>query len=73
MQFTSDLVCVLSQYASTCTANLVLFGLETTELQMRVKSHFVFHINIILTFCVHAPFSWAAQYTTVCLDDRVVL
>ena len=31
-QFTSDLLCVLSQYAGTCTANLVWFGQETTEL-----------------------------------------
>ena len=31
-QFTSDLVCVLSQYAGTCTTNLVLFGQEIMEL-----------------------------------------
>ena len=67
VRFTSDLVYVLSRYAGTCTANLVLFGQETTELRMRIKSHFVLRINIIM-LCAHVPFSWAAQHTTVCLD-----
>ena len=35
-RFTSDLICVLSRYASACTANLLLFDQETTELQTRV-------------------------------------
>ena len=32
-----------------------------------IKTYFVLHVNI-LTLCTHAPFSWAAQHTTVCLD-----
>ena len=66
-RFTSDLVCVLSWYAGTCTANLVLFGQETTELWTCVKSYFVLHVNI-LTLCAHTLFSWAARHTNVCLD-----
>ena len=68
-QFTSNLVCVLFQYANTCTVNLVLFGQENTELHTCIKSYFVLHVNI-LTLCTHTPFSWAARHTTVCLDDN---
>ena len=70
--FTLNLVCVLSQYAGTCTANLVLFGPETTELRTHVKLYFVLHVNM-LTLCTHAPFSWAAQHTTMCLDHVIGL
>jgi len=66
-QFTSDLTCVLSRYAGTCTVNLVLFGKETMELRTCVKPHFVFLVNI-LPLCAYAPFSWAAWHTTMCLD-----
>ena len=34
----------IPQYAGTCTANLVLFGLEITELQMGIKSYFVLRV-----------------------------
>ena len=34
---------------------------------MRENSDFVVPVNILTPF-VHAPFSWAAQHTTVCLD-----
>ena len=44
-----------------------LFGQESTELQMLIKSYFVLRVNI-LTLCTHAPFSWAARHTTVCFD-----
>ena len=44
---TSGLVCVLSQYAGTCTVNLVLFRQETTELRMHVKSYFVLCFDIL--------------------------
>jgi len=54
-RFTSDLVCVLSQYTNTHTANLVLFGQEIMELRMHVKSYFILCVNI-LTLCMHAPF-----------------
>ena len=65
-RFTSDLVSVLSWYAGTCTVNLVLFGQETMELQMCVKSYFLLRVNI-LTLCAHAP---SARHTTMCLDKR---
>ena len=66
--FISDLVSVLSWYAGTCTENLVLFGLEITQLQMGIKSYFALCVNI-LTLCTHTPFSWAAWHTTICVDN----
>ena len=54
---TSDLVCVLSWYASTCTVNLVWFQREITEKWMRIKSYFVLHVNN--AHVVHVrTFSW---------------
>jgi len=35
---------------------------------MRENRDFVVPVNIFTTFA-HAPFSWAARHTTVCLDD----
>ena len=34
---------------------------------MRENRDFVVPVNILTTFA-HAPFSWAARHTTVCLD-----
>jgi len=34
------------------------------RMQMRIKSYFVLHVNI-LTLCVYAPFSWAAWHYCV--------
>jgi len=53
VQFTSDLVCILSRYASACTANLVSFGQETTELQTRVN-HALFFM-LICSHCARMP------------------
>ena len=36
-----------------CTANLVLFGQETTELRTRLKSYFVFRTHVV---CAHPVF-----------------
>ena len=36
---------------------------------MRENRDFVVPVNILTTFA-HAPFSWAARHTTVCLDLR---
>ena len=66
VQFTSNLVRSFPWYASTCTVNSVLLGLDITELQMGIKAYFVYHVNI-LTFFVDATFSWVALHTTVCL------
>ena len=65
--FTSNLVCVLSWYAGTCTVNLVLFGQETKELQAHVKSYSVLRAYIP-TLCMHTTFYWAVLHTTVRLD-----
>ena len=70
MRFASDLVCVLSQNASTYRTNSVVFGQETMELQMHEKLYFGLHVNI-LTSCSHTPFSWATRHTTVCLDGII--
>ena len=35
---------------------------------MRENRDFVVPVNILTTFA-HAPFSWAARHTTVCLDE----
>ena len=35
---------------------------------MRENRDFVVPVNILTTFA-HAPFSWAARHTTVCLDN----
>jgi len=51
------------------TVNLVPFGSAITELQMRENRDFVVPVNM-LTLFVHAPFSWAARHTTVCLDTQ---
>ena len=37
---------------------------------MRENRDFVVPVNILTTFA-HAPFSWAARHTTVCLDISV--
>ena len=37
---------------------------------MRENRDFVVPVNILTTFA-HAPFSWAARHTTVCLDSIV--
>ena len=37
---------------------------------MRENHDFVVPVNILTTFA-HAPFSWAARHTTVCLDVRM--
>ena len=75
-QFTSGLVCVFSRYSSTCTANLVLFGQETTELWTHVKSYFELLFNnythvmcarpIVLGRDIPAP----AQQIWYCLVKR---
>jgi len=70
VRFASDLVCVLSQNASTYRTNSVVFGQETMELQMHEKLYFGLHVNI-LTSCSHTPFSWATRHTTVCLDGII--
>ena len=31
---------------------------------------FLFLSIYILTLCMHAPFSWATQHTTICLDTQ---
>ena len=49
------------------TVNLVPFGSGIMELLMRENLDFVVPVNILTPFA-HAPFSWAAQHTTVCLD-----
>ena len=36
---------------------------------MRENRDFVVPVNILTTFA-HAPFSWAARHTTVCLDSN---
>ena len=36
---------------------------------MRENRDFVVPVNILTTFA-HAPFSWAARHTTVCLDGK---
>jgi len=62
-QFTSDLVCVFSRYAGTCTAILLLFGQETTELRMCVKSYFVLRVNVV---CARPDFlGRTTHYSTV--------
>ena len=37
---------------------------------MRENRDFVVPVNILTTFA-HAPFSWAARHTTVCLDQLI--
>ena len=37
---------------------------------MRENRDFVVPVNILTTFA-HAPFSWAARHTTVCLDNFI--
>jgi len=39
---------------------------------MRENRDFVVPVNILTTFA-HAPFSWAARHTTVCLDRAMLL
>ena len=68
--FTSDLVCVFSQYASTCTANSVLFGQETMELQMRVKSYFVLCVNKLYSRCACTPCFLGAHNKLPCVLIR---
>ena len=62
--FALNLVCILSQYAGICTVNLVLFGLETTELWTHVKSYFVLRVQIF-TLCAYALFSWTTWHDTL--------
>ena len=62
-KLTSDLVCVISQYAGTCTTNLVLLRLEIMEPLMLKKLHFVLCINVI-RLCEHALFCWATRHMT---------
>ena len=38
---------------------------------MRENRDFVVPVNILSTFA-HAPFSWAARHTTVCLDSHCI-
>ena len=38
---------------------------------MRENRDFVVPVNILTTFA-HAPFSWAARHTTVCLDMQTL-
>ena len=38
---------------------------------MRENRDFVVPVNILTPFA-HAPFSWAARHTTVCLDIKVL-
>ena len=37
---------------------------------MRENRDFVVPVNILTTFA-HAPFSWAARHTTMCLDSNL--
>ena len=39
---------------------------------MRENRDFVVPVNILTTFA-HAPFSWAARHTTVCLDPYALM
>jgi len=68
--FRTSILYVLSQYAGTCTTNLVVFGQDTMELQTCEKSYFVIRVNI-LTLCTHVPFSWVTRHTTACLDGII--
>jgi len=47
--------------------NLVPFGEDIMELQIHKNHDFIVPVNILNPFA-HAPLSWAALHTTVCLD-----
>jgi len=51
------------------TTNLVPFGWDITELRLCENCDLDVPVNILTPF-VHAPFSWATQHTTMCLDPH---